>query len=142
MAAISITAANVASASLTATGVAGTTVTAGQALYLSSSDTRLYLADANDTDATAVFVGIATHGSLAGQPLTYARPTGTIVIGATLVVGSVYVLGTTPGAINPAGDIATSSRTVIIGYATSATVLYILGTNTATVYAGAGGFAA
>lgn len=144
MAAISITAANVTKTSTTQTavGTAGETITAGMPVYLKTSDSRLWKADANDTAATATVVGISLHGASAGQPLVYAVPNYSLVIGATLVVGSWYFLGTTAGAIVPAGDITTSSYPTCIGYAASATDLFFLGVNPGVAYAGAGAFVA
>lgn len=121
MADISITAANVVIVSGSAsTGTAGETITAGQALYLNSTDNELYKADANDTAAKAVVVGVALNGASNGQPLSYA-PAGCVVnMGATLTVGTIYVLSTTAGGVAPSTDLATSSYVTVLGVAQTA----------------------
>lgn len=144
MTAVSITAASVAKTSSTQSvnGVAGETITAGQPVYLKAADGRLWKA-LNTTLAASQIVGIALHGSLAGQPLAYAVPGYNLTIGATLVLGSWYFVGGTAGTIVPAGDIATGAFAQCLGYADSTTTLFqILGGNPGVAYAGAGAFAA
>jgi hypothetical protein len=128
MADLSITAANVAAASSarTTTGTAGATVTAGQVVYLDSSDNKYKLAD-NDSATAAVRspAGIALHASLNGQPLTVLTR-GSITIGATTAVGEVYCLSSTAGGICPVADIAAGDYNTIIGVGTSVTAINVL----------------
>ena len=125
MAALSITAANVAKVSgNVASGIAGTTITAGQALYLDAATTTLKLCDADLSAAGADCVGIALHGSLAGQPLTY-QIDGTITIGATMTLGEPYFASATAGGIGPAADLVSPVRTTLIGIAGTTTILTI-----------------
>lgn len=128
MADISITAANVAASAnaKTVTGTAGETITAGQTLYLSSVDNRLYKADANASIATADCVGIALHGAAAGQPLRYVyedpdfTPGGTLSLSVAADSG-VYVLSGTAGGIAPMDDLAATMYPVVLGVAKSTT---------------------
>jgi predicted transcriptional regulator len=88
MADLSITAADVQPASDTRkkTVTAGATITAGQAVYLDTTDSnKAKLADAS-AQASSVAEGIALHGAASGQPLTIAIGGG-IDLGATLAVG-------------------------------------------------------
>jgi len=124
---VSITAANVQKEAGTgfSEGVAGASVTAGQVLYEDATDShKLKLADANASQATSRAVGIALHAAAAGQPLKYLRE-GPITIGATLVVGQVYIVSATPGGIAPVSDLATGWFTGILGIAIDADTLYV-----------------
>jgi hypothetical protein len=125
MADLSITAANVlaGAGSTKVNGTAGATITAGQVVYLDSSDNKLKLAD-NDsaTAAVRVPVGIALHASLNGQPLTYLSR-GSITIGATTAIGTVYCLSSTAGGICPSADIASGDYNTILGIGTSVTAI-------------------
>ena len=102
-------------------GVAGATITAGQTVYKKISDNKFYLADC---DATAVganaeidnVYGIALNGAAVDQALSVQK-TGTITIGATTVVGVVYVQSATAGGIAPWGDLVSTDYVTIIGYA-------------------------
>jgi hypothetical protein len=126
MADLSITAANVVAVSgaTTARGTAGATITAGQLVYLDSSDNELKLADSNDTAAKSVVVGVALHASLDGQPLAYLT-SGQITIGATVSLGKVYVLSTTAGGIAPIDDIASTEYISVLGVATTTAIITV-----------------
>ena len=104
-------------------GTAGATITAGQVVYLDSSDGKYKLAD-NDSATAAVRspAGIALHGASANQPLTILSQ-GPITIGATTAVGVVYCLSSTAGGICPDADIATGDYNTILGIGTSTTVI-------------------
>ena len=121
MADLTITAANVAkgTGSSTANGTAGATITAGQVVYLDSSDSLYKLADTDSaTAAVRSPVGIALHAALAGQPLTILTG-GLITIGATTVVGVPYYLSGTAGGICPYADVAAGDYPVFLGIGTS-----------------------
>ena len=124
MSAISVTAANVVTvAGQTQDGIAGGTLTAGMSLYLDAATNTVKAADANLSSAAATTVGVALHGASAGQPIRY-QISGTINLGATLVAGTIYVVGaTTAGDINPASDLTTGWRTSILGVATTTAIL-------------------
>jgi predicted transcriptional regulator len=121
---ITITAANVVkgSSATTTSAIAGETITAGQALYLNSSDNKVYKADNDASSTTATCVGIALNGGAAGQPITY-QTGGTITIGATVVAGTIYCVSSTAGGICPAADLASGDYTSIIGVATTAAII-------------------
>lgn len=124
MADIVITAANVTPGTdcIRDRGIAGATITAGQPVYKDATDSnKLKLADA-DVEATAAGVGIALHGAAAGQPLDYAIK-GTVNIGATVVVGQVYVVSTTAGGIAPIADLLSGDFVCILGVGATASTL-------------------
>jgi hypothetical protein len=97
-------------------------------VYKDASDSNKFkLADANSaTEAVRTAYGIALNGASSGQPLT-VQDAGEITIGATVAVGTVYVLSATPGGIAPAApgvtDLVTGMYTSIIGIGKTATVL-------------------
>lgn len=118
-AAISVTAGNVVAGEGTKEQrTAGGTITAGQAVRLSTS---AVIAAANDSSANAAVYGIALNGGSSGQPIV-VQTTGDITIGGTVAVGKVYVLGTSGGII-PVDDVAGSEYITIIGVGISATVI-------------------
>lgn len=137
MAELSITAANVHPDSLTnhSTRQVGETVTAGQSVYLKSSDNKWWLADAADSDETAgsVGLGVALTGSAADGYAVIAVA-GTIDVGATLTAGTVYIVsddgqtGFNAGGICPLTDYAAwgaGTRLSILGYASSTSKLVL-----------------
>lgn len=117
---ITITAASVSKQGTTAaveTGTAGASITAGQAVYKDATDNKFKLADSNSATAAArEFYGIALHASADGQPLS-VMTSGDINIGATVAVGTIYVLSGTAGGIAPAADLASGMYTSVIGVA-------------------------
>jgi hypothetical protein len=125
MADLSITAASVVAGSgaRKVNGTAGATITAGQVVYLDSSDSKYKLAD-NDSATAAVRspAGIALHGASSNQPLTILTA-GPITIGATVAAGDVYCMSSTAGGICPVADIAAGDYNTIIGIGTSTTVI-------------------
>lgn len=121
MADISVTAGNVAASTgaVIATGTWGETITAGQAVYLKAADGRWWKAQANAATTDEV-AGIALNGGAAGQPGSI-QTRGVITIGATVVVGTVYVLSAAAaGGIAPEADLTTGNYVTIIGVATTA----------------------
>ena len=101
----------------------GATASAGQAAYLDSTDSKYKLADSNATAATASAVGIfVTPGVDTGYG--YVATGGSIIlVGTTMVVGTVYCVGATPGDIVPISDLTTGDRTTILGTAATTTQL-------------------
>ncbi len=127
MSAITITAANVvpvAGAEIDKSRNAGATITAGQPVYLDETTNTYKLSDANLSAAASVVAGIALNGASAGQPLAVLTG-GSITIGATLVKGTIYVLGATAGDIVPAADLTTGWYRSIIGVATTTAILAV-----------------
>lgn len=126
MVALSITASQVqpGSTAVVKSGTAGATITAGDAVYLDSSDNKLKLADADNSAATAAARGIALNGGADGQPIDYQDAQSiTLGAGASMTVGEIYCVGTTPGDIIPEGDLGSNDYVTVLGVATSASVL-------------------
>lgn len=99
---------------------AAVAITAGQPVYLNTSS-QAALADA-DALASAAAIGIAENSAAAGQQVG-VQISGTMDVGATLAVGTVYVVSTTAGGIAPLADIASGDYTTILGIASAAGVL-------------------
>lgn len=127
MADISITVASVikGAAAQAITGIAGTTITAGQALYIDTANSNvLKLADANGTTPANTFAGIALHASLSGQPITYNTADAAFVFGGTILAGDVVYVSQTPGGLTKTfGDLASGATVIIVGNMTSTTVM-------------------
>ena len=108
---------------VTEAGTAGETITAGQAVYLDSSDAKYKLADNNSaTAAVRQPRGIALNGASDGQPLTIIK-SGPVTIGGTMTAGGAYYLSDTPGGICPVADSGAGEYSCLLGMATSTTVL-------------------
>ena len=123
MADLTITAANVVpgTGAKKRTGTAGTTITAGQTVYLDATDNKYKLYDADSaTAAVRALAGIALNGAANGQPLT-VQYEGNITIGATVAAGVIYVGSDTAGGIMPAADIETGDYVTVIGVGISTT---------------------
>lgn len=125
MADLSITPANVApQANATKDrGTAGATITAGQVVAYDPQVGKLKLADSNsEQNSLRRPRGIALHGASDGQPLEY-QTGGDLNLGATLVVGTTYLLSETPGGIQPTTDLATGEYVTVLGTAKTAALL-------------------
>jgi len=125
MAALTITAANVVAGSnaVKETGVAGVAVTAGQAVYRDPATRKFLLADADSAPAAANSAdGIALHAAAPNQPLTIQK-SGDINLGATLAIGTIYVLDSAAGGIAPAADLGVGGVAVELGVASTASNL-------------------
>lgn len=128
---LSLTAANVVpSAGYQFTdGIAGETITAGQTLYYKETDSRYWKADSDSaTSAVRVLVGIALNGASAGQPVR-VQTAGSITIGATVTVGTIYVLSDTAGGIMPQADLETGDYVSIVGVATTSSAILMINRN-------------
>ena len=124
MAALSITAANVGVKGACQLEVVqvGEAVTQGQPLYQLASDQKYYKADANASAASAAAKGVAMTAASTDGYVILAR-SGSIILGATLVVGETYFVGATAGEINPAADVTTGWYPRLLGQAISASEL-------------------
>ena len=106
-------------------GSLGEAVTAGQAVYRSSTTQLWMLADSNSvTPEARRAIGIALNGGSTGQPVN-VQTAGKITIGATLTAGTDYYLSDTPGAICPRADVGSGEYVCLLGLASSTTVLDI-----------------
>lgn len=124
---LSITAASVVagSSATRTTGQAGEAITAGKAVYLSSTSKKWMLADSNSATAEAKKAGgIALNGASLDQPISVCT-SGPVTIGATLTAGSPYYLSETPGGIQPTADLGSGENVCQIGLAASTSVLNV-----------------
>lgn len=126
MADLTITAASVAkgTGATTSDGISGGTLTAGMSVYLDSATNTIKAADANLSSAASTAVGIALHAALSGQPIKY-QTGGQITIGATVAVGTIYVVSGTAGGIAPSTDLTTGWYTNVLGVAITAGIISI-----------------
>lgn len=82
------------------------------------SGKKYYKAAANASESTAAAVGIAMTPAATDGYFILAT-SGTVNLGATLVVGTAYCVGATAGQINPVADLTTGDWITLIGIATS-----------------------
>ncbi|MCV9965461.1 hypothetical protein OIU34_26640 [Pararhizobium sp. BT-229] len=125
MANLTITAASVVAGANAAIegGTAGEAITAGQAVYKSSTTKKWMLADSNSATAEArQATGIALNAASLNQPIDVQKG-GDITIGATLVPGTAYYLSDTPGAICPLADVGSGEYVCLLGLAKTTAVL-------------------
>lgn len=105
-------------------GVAGEAITAGKAVYKSSTSKKWMLADSNSATAEArKATAVALNGAALNQPIVVALPGSDITIGATLTAGTAYFLSDTPGGICPLADVGSGEYVCQLGFAKSTTVL-------------------
>ena len=118
MANLTITAANIIGAGDTEQIPAGASLTAGQVVYKDAADgDKAKLSDA-DVIAAAKLQGITLNNAATGQPIVTLK-NGTLGGLAGVVVGMIYCLSATPGAICPYTDLGADDRLIIIGYGIS-----------------------
>jgi len=96
------------------TGIAGVAITAGQVLA-KDTDGTLKLHDANGTAPLNVVAGIALHGSLTGQPITYVKADAAFAPGFTIAVGQAVIASATPGGLCPDTDKASGWNLTEVG---------------------------
>lgn len=124
MADLTVTAANVArvDGGVVKEFNAGATITAGQVVYLDTTVNTWKLAQSDGTAAEAGSdsrTGIALHGATSGQPLA-VQETGTITIGATVAIGTLYCLSAAAGGICPYEDLVSTNKITILGIGSTA----------------------
>jgi hypothetical protein len=103
------------------TSRAGVAILAGNVLYADVTAAGVQkLATAAGTAAQADVSGIALCNAAVGQPVVISNIKGNINLGATLVVGTEYVLSATPGAICPRADLVSTNKIVVLGNADAA----------------------
>lgn len=94
---------------------AGEAITQGQSLFMRSG--KAYLADASVSTENVV-AGVAMSAASTDGYFIMATE-GLVNLGATLVVGTIYVLSDTPGGIGPIADAGSGDYISIIGVATT-----------------------
>lgn len=98
---------------------AATTITQGQALYLTSLNT-LGLADSNGSSPANTFAGFSLSAGTAGQPVVYVPADSAYVSGASLTSGDrVYLSNTAGGITTTIADLAAGSTVIVLGVANS-----------------------
>jgi predicted transcriptional regulator len=122
MADLTITAANVTPGSDASIsyGTAGEAITAGQGVYVKSSDGKLYKAQCDGTTEEATVAGMAINNAAAGQPVGFVTA-GTVVTGATTAKTTTYMVSAAAGAICPQADLVSTNKISRVGYATDTT---------------------
>ena len=107
------------------TGVAGEAISAGEALYIDSTDDdELKLAKHDGTEAEAQAVGIALADALNAAAVTYILE-GELALGSILTAGVVYGLSATYGAVAPITDTGSADYVTVLGVAKSAGTLEV-----------------
>ena len=133
MADLVITAANVAEGSSGTTVVtnykAGATITQGQLVYLDPTTSTWKLTDANggaplNVSDVSTQIGVALASVSSGQRLP-VQTAGPYTVGATVAVGTWYVVSATPGGIAPVADQASGWTATLFGQAISTTQINI-----------------
>lgn len=101
---------------------AGAAITAGKVVYKSSTDGKLYLADADSgTSAVRDAVGIAIVTGAIGTKIAYVIEDDDLTIGATVSNGTVYCLSATAGGIAPLADVTTGWYPTVLAVGKSTT---------------------
>jgi len=95
----------------------GATVSAGQPVYLDTSDSEYKLADADASEAAAKAAGVAITPGVDGGYGLIAIGGDIILVGATMSVGDSYLVSATAGGIMPEGDLATDDYVTHLGRA-------------------------
>lgn len=126
MANLTITAANVipTADSIPGFGVAGEAITAGQPIYLRTSDQKWIRGESGDTQAKAESVAIAITSAVSGGQVGYVSG-GSLSVGAILTVKTLYVLSATTGLICPIADLVATDWVTLIGVPKSTSVLQL-----------------
>lgn len=116
-------------------GLYGATISAGQPVYLDSTDSKYKPADANLSAATSTVKGIAMTPGVADGYGIIATSGGIILVGTTMAIGETYYVGATAGEINPDADVTTGWYVSRLGTAASATQLNLAISPTGIVHA-------
>lgn len=129
MANIAVTAANVlaaAGAQIDNGRTSTAAITVGQTVYLDATTNTYKLADADLSAAAGKLAGVALSATpgTGGQPISVLTG-GNYNPGGTVVVGTVYVLSATAGALCPAADLASGMYSNILGIATTASNILV-----------------
>jgi len=101
------------------TGTAGVAITAGQVVYVDTSDSgKIKLADSDAATPAFNVAGIALHAASPGQPLTYVTTDPSFTIGATVAIGDAIYLSDTPGGMTKTfSELESGDKITILGVA-------------------------
>ena len=102
----------------------GEAVTQGEPLRVDTSDNKYYLCN-NGTNAESAATAIALTAADADGYVLVAFTSSKIDIGATVAIGTTYVVGPTDGDINPQSDLGTGDWVTVIGHAISTTEILL-----------------
>lgn len=103
------------------TTTAGVTITAGQAIELTGSNTAILPIA---TGTSNVVSGIALNPASPGQPLNYVTSDPAFIFGGTTSVGKIVILsGSNAGGVTLSSNAATGYYVTVLGVATSGTTL-------------------
>jgi len=97
---------------------AASAITAGQVLYQLAAGT-VAPADANGASPLFNVVGIAENGGGTGQRISVITEDPALAIGATVVIGDVFILSATAGGIADVADAAAGHYVTVLGVAVS-----------------------
>lgn len=100
-------------------GVAGEAIDRGEAVAFDDTTGKYVLAD-NTVEALASVVGIAQSDASADGDYLLVQKTGSIKFDATLTLGQLYYLSSTPGKIAPFSDLDSSDYVSSVFRATAA----------------------
>lgn len=110
---------------------AGTTIAAGQLVYLDPADLdadgfgKAKLSDANAAAAIRVVDGIAVNSASAGQRLAYVSHDPALVIAASgLTINAVLISSATAGGIAPVADLTTGWYLHAVAVVKTGTTVY------------------
>lgn len=116
---LTVTAANVLASAVPYAkhGIAGAAITAGQALYIDTTDSnKLKLADANGTAPANTYAGIALHAAAIGQPIAYQNSDPSFTTGFTALAGDPIFLSDNAGGVTKTiADLASGSAVIQVG---------------------------
>ena len=104
---------------------AGEALTAGEAVYINSTDSKIYKAENDDTREKATVFGIISADTAldaAGEVIVRGKATTT---NTSLTIGLEYYLDATSGAITATAPSASGDYSVALGQAISATQLNV-----------------
>lgn len=102
--------------------VAASTITAGQVVYRLTAGT-VAPADANGASPLFNVLGIAENGGGAGQRISVITEDPALAIGATVVIGDVFILSATAGGIADVADAAAGHYVTVLGVAVSTSAI-------------------
>lgn len=102
--------------------VAASTITAGQVVYQLTAGT-VAPADANGASPLFNVLGIAENGGGTGQRISVITEDPALAIGATVVIGDVFILSATAGGIADVADAAAGHYVTVLGVAVSTSAI-------------------